>query len=234
MNKIINNYRYERKFYITGLDVIKVEKIIDLTPGFFQEIHHKRFVNNVYFDSSNLQNYNDNIDGLSKRKKIRIRWYGDLFGEVKKPILEVKIKNNEIGKKLSYPLSKFTFRANLGVQEFLKIFANSELPEEIRHMLSFLRPTLVNRYSRKYFQSFDKKFRITLDDDILFYSSNNLYQSFSLNTIKNYNSLILELKYCSKCNNNASFITNFFPFRLTKSSKYVQGIILFKKLKCNL
>ncbi len=38
------------------------------------------------------------------------------------------------------------------------------------------------------------------------------------------NNIILELKYNQDMDNGANYIVNCFPFRLTKSSKYVSGI----------
>ena len=32
-------------------------------------------VNSIYLDSINFDNYNENLAGLSKRSKARIRWY---------------------------------------------------------------------------------------------------------------------------------------------------------------
>ena len=79
----ISDYRYERKFFITSLSRFEVESIVKLHPAIFSEIFHERFVNNIYLDSSDLINFYENIEGQSNRIKIRIRWYGELFGYIK-------------------------------------------------------------------------------------------------------------------------------------------------------
>jgi hypothetical protein len=49
-----------------------------------------------------MSSYWDNVSGLSKRVKVRIRWYGDLYGHIQSPILEFKIRNNTLGSKVSF------------------------------------------------------------------------------------------------------------------------------------
>ena len=79
-------YRYERKFFISKLTKYEVESLIKLHPAMFSEIYFPRFVNNLYFDSFNMKSYFDSVDGSPNRRKIRIRWYGDLFGDIEKPV----------------------------------------------------------------------------------------------------------------------------------------------------
>ena len=40
-----DNYRYERKFFISELTRQEVESIIRINPVMFSEIYHERFVN---------------------------------------------------------------------------------------------------------------------------------------------------------------------------------------------
>ena len=66
----------------------------------------------------------------------------------------------------------------------------------------------------------NKKFRITLDDNLTFIdidsnAKNNLRET-----------IIMELKYNKNEDKNASRITQHFPLRLNKSSKYVSGLYL--------
>ena len=104
MNNLSNNLRYERKYAVSGISVHGVEEIIKNHPAFFKEIYEERYVNNIYLDTQNLTHYYDNVSGKSQRKKYRIRWYHDLSGEIKHPVLEVKIKNGLLGRKESYVL----------------------------------------------------------------------------------------------------------------------------------
>lgn len=217
----ISDYRYERKFFIRQLSKYEVKNIINLHPAIFSEIYHQRYVNNIYFDSFSLNNYRENIEGAKDRIKIRIRWYGELFGYIEKPILEIKIKRGLLGKKISYSLKPFYLTENTKTTDILKSIIN--LKEILLIEFESLIPSLLNRYSRKYYQSSNKKYRITVDNEQSFYHINKENNTF-LNSYFDNDSVILELKYNQDHDPGASYITSSFPFRITKSSKYVSGI----------
>ena len=215
----ISDFRFERKFLINRLNINEVKNCVKLHPSIFNEIYSQRFINNIYFDSHNHNNYIENIEGSSNRLKVRIRWYGDLFGKIKSPVLEIKIKNGLLGKKKSLKINSFDFNYSTDISDILEKIDNSQLNIDLKS----LKPTLLNRYSRIYFQSIDKRFRITIDNKQEFYSINNNSNMF-LKSIKDLNSTILELKYQEEYDSEANYIINKFPFRLSKSSKYVNGI----------
>ena len=160
---------------------------------------------------------NDNITGLSRRIKLRIRWYGLLYGKILNPKLELKCKEGELGFKYKYDLPSFHIDHTLDIKNIIEILAHSDIPfYNINHNRLF--PTLINRYKRQYLLSFDNKYRITIDTSLKYFLPNKI-DSFNEN-----NQLIIELKYHQKYGDGAQFITNYLPFRLTKSSKYVNGI----------
>ena len=217
----ISDYRYERKFFIRQLSKYEVESIINLHPAIFSEIYHQRDVNNIYFDSFSLNNYRENIEGVKDRMKIRIRWYGELFGYIERPILEIKIKRGLLGKKITYSLKPFYLTEKTNTTDILKSVTN--LKEILLIEFEDLIPSLLNRYSRKYYQSSNKKYRITVDNEQSFYHINKENNTF-LNSYFDNASVILELKYDQEHDFGASHITSSFPFRITKSSKYVSGV----------
>lgn len=217
------SFRYERKFLISELNRYETESIVKLNPAIFSEIHHQRPINNIYFDTINLSNYFDNVAGISKRLKVRIRWYGNLFGFIENPVLELKIKTGFLGSKLRFPLDPFYLDRGYSLEAQQDVFAKSGVSDVLSEYLKSVRCTLVNRYSRKYFKSADHKFRITIDSGMEFYKINPANNLF-IEKIVDRNNTVLELKYSDKDDAEAGFITNHFPFRMTKSSKYVSGI----------
>ena len=115
-----NKFRYERKFVVPYLDKEETLQVIFSNTYFFKEIFYERQVNNIYFDSLDMDSYFDNILGNSDRSKIRIRWYGEIEN-VEKPVLEIKIKKGLVGTKLSYPLKPFEFGTSMdGMQKVFK------------------------------------------------------------------------------------------------------------------
>jgi|TARA_B110000027_G_scaffold120874_1_gene134625 hypothetical protein len=218
---VTSDYRYERKFVTSELSKYHVESIVKTHPAIFSEIYQLRNVNNMYFDSFRLVNYSDNVDGSSDRIKIRIRWYGELFGKIKNPVLEIKEKKGMLGRKISIPISPFTLLNNTDIRDIIKSL--DHFRDVVLIDFKSLIPTLLNRYSRKYYQSYDKNFRITIDDKQEFYSigtKNNLF----LEKYRDDNSVIIELKYDRDFEKRANNITSCFPFRVSKNSKYVNGL----------
>ena len=84
-------------------------------------------------------------------------------------------------------------------------------------------PSLLNRYSRKYFLSADKKYRITIDNNLYYLKISRTNFSF-MNCFINRNNIILEIKYNENDDVNIDQITQSLPLRYSKNSKYIDGI----------
>ena len=217
-------YRLERKFFISGVSTRIIENHVRLHKARFSSIYEPRWINNIYFDTCEFDNYFTSYEGIARRAKVRIRWYGELNGKIKEPVLELKIKNNWLVRKILFPMAPFELDQHLNVDHIEEALKKTEIPEGLKINIMSLRPTLVNRYKRKYYQSFDKAFRLTLDEEMKFYrilgrKSNLLFRMFDeMNAV-------MELKYHPDDDNRARTITNLFPFRMTKSSKYLDGMV---------
>jgi hypothetical protein len=216
--------RYERKFMVTAMSDGAIEKRIRLHPSYFREVYAQRFINNIYFDTQTLKYYHENERGVSNREKVRIRWYGNLEGEISNPMLEVKRKSGLTGTKLSFPLTGFRMNRSTSRADLQKVFASSDLPDEIIEKLKVLTPTLVNRYARKYYLDFTGKFRLTLDSKMSFYGIKG--QVLFPVRLHQEEGAVLEFKYDVLDADEALSIPDYFPFRLTKNSKYVKGIAM--------
>lgn len=208
--------RYERKFFLSHLPRQEIELLVRLHPAVFSEIFQPRAINNVYFDSPDLRFYHQTVDGVAERRKYRIRWYGELSTRIKAPVLEVKLRHGLMIRKRCWPIEPFTVDALDDAEQG---------PAEIREELRCLRPTLFNRYHRKYFRTADGSVRLTLDWNLAVARPEALSELGYGLTIDR-SSVILELKYAVGKNHEAAEIASWFPFRLTRSSKYVRGIDL--------
>jgi hypothetical protein len=219
----LDHFRCERKFLISSLSGQEIEEIVLLHPALFSPVYHERFVNNIYFDNLDFLSFYENQDGVTPRKKVRIRWYGDLGGQIKEPVLEVKRKSGIVGSKDCYSFPSFTFENFFSGTQILRPANNNIGDPDLTAELALLEPTLINRYHRKYFLSADGNFRITLDSSINFFPVQPfLPMFFSNEQVEPY--CVLELKYGHARDDKASEVTKSFPFRLTKSSKYVSGV----------
>jgi SPX domain protein involved in polyphosphate accumulation len=216
-------YRYERKFLVPASSWSNIQGCIKLNPGMFSGIFRPRTVNNIYLDSASLRLYFRNLEGAAERTKVRIRWYGDLFGAVSRPVLEFKIKRGLLGTKVSFALKPFTLDSTFTAHHVHQALADSELPAEVRYQLAHLQPTLVNRYQRAYYQSADANYRITLDSDLEFLRVRPAHNTFLCKAPK-LPYRVLELKFDQAHWEGALEIANALPFRVTRISKYVHGL----------
>jgi len=126
------NYYYERKFVLTELRTSEIEIIIKTHPAVFSEIYHERFVNSIYFDSPDMKNYSDSINGSKDRLKVRIRWYDDLFGYVEKPVLEFKNRYGFLVTKKLFPIKHFSVDNDLKLSTVTDIFKESNVPGTLK------------------------------------------------------------------------------------------------------
>jgi hypothetical protein len=216
-------FRYERKFLVDELDPREVESVVRLHPALFREVYPPRWVDNIYLDSFDARNYRDNVDGLRDRVKVRIRWYGDLFGRIDRPVLELKRKRGLLGTKNAYPMSSFSLGPGFDLRVLAVAVGGSDLPEWVREEVMSLSPALLNRYRRRYLLSADGGIRLTLDAEREFYSIGPRNNTFCFK-LRDSRTSIVELKHSPEWAERAIEVAARLPFRMTKSSKYVQGV----------
>jgi SPX domain protein involved in polyphosphate accumulation len=220
----LDTYRYERKFVGDLLSVRKAETLLKVHPEMFREVYDARQVNNIYFDTPSLEYYADNQYGKDLRVKVRIRWYGAVKGKVK-AILEIKIKKGLVGIKKSYPLRAFEVNEQLNRAALMDVIAGSDVPYDVVEKVNLLDPVLLNCYARRYFESFNCKFRITFDTNMKYYHFNRTIQFDGLKEDKS--KFVIELKYNKEHDDEACQVSQLIPFRLFKNSKYISGIDCF-------
>lgn len=215
--------RYERKFLVPPRWHSTIGRGIKLNPALFSPIYQPRVVNNIYLDSSALRLYFLNLDGAAQRTKVRIRWYGERLGELARPVLEFKIKHGLLGAKESFPLKPFCLDTAFNSTILAQVLSGSELPANVRHLLRGLEPTLLNCYRRHYYQSADRRYRLTWDSHLEFYRLHRGHNSL-LGQAAPCPWQVVELKYDQAHAAGAEQVAGALPFRLTRMSKYVFGV----------
>lgn len=138
-------FRTEKKYLITN------DRYFDLFRYFqsnnIKEIFEERIVRSIYFDNDTFSIYQDSIEGIVPRKKIRIRHYSN----TEKFKLEEKISSVE-GR---FKISKVTNKSNEILQK--GIMDKNYL---------FLKPKVIVNYKRNYFSFHNLRF--TLDTNIYY------------------------------------------------------------------
>ena len=217
--------RYERKFLLESVSPAEARRVIMTHPAGFKEIYQERAINNIYFDSIDLDAYQDAVEGAAYRRKMRIRWYGALMGEIARPVLELKIKQGLLGIKRSFVLPAFTMGSDWSPHGLRSLVAQGDLPRWLIEELRALRPVLVNRYTRRYYQSAQGDHRVTVDTGLCYYRVSGHGGAF-LAPYRDRRHCVVELKYGEAGDGVARAIASEFPFRMTKSSKFTQGMAL--------
>lgn len=207
--------RFERKYKIEGIEAQTVRSNLMMHPAGFTELFVDRRVNNIYFDTIDLTTFHQNVAGINQRKKFRMRWYGYDMTKMPAPQFEIKIKHNELGTK------EVTKCDQLQLKELEKITA---IVNKNSKNFAPLFPVLMNSYERSYMMSADGRFRITIDRKLQYYSmmGKTEFHGYLIEEP----GIILEVKYEEEDDQKAAFILQNLPYRHTKSSKYVNGVIL--------
>ena len=210
----MNENRVEKKFVFGKYTEDFLKKIL-ITNG-FTKYFVPRQISSIYLDTLNFDFAKDNINGVSRRKKIRFRWYNDDYSKI---YLEEKNKQNFFVKKNISKAIDFVNQKDL-VQNLKKYFLNLD---KINNNFNY-QFVLKTNYLRSYWISNDKKIRATIDTNIKASPINNLNRKLELNDT------ILEFKFLpsnEKFFRNLFFWNNF-NLRSKKYSKYLQSFYLLE------
>jgi hypothetical protein len=220
------DFRYERKFRPGELDEAEMRLLVMLHPKGFKKTYPDRQINNIYFDRPSMAAFHENIEGVSPRMKLRIRWYGDLLQYNARPFLEIKRKFGFVGDKIRIYLPDWDNHLGLSDFDVKKLLKDSVDPAGYCSYACGMNSILVNRYVRSYFETCDRNFRLTVDRNLSFcaFSSGkgNLKRKVSDPDT------IVELKYAAGHDREADLITKEFAMRVHRISKYVQGVLFLK------
>ena len=93
------SFRIEEKLFIKSDNLIQFQE--NVFKKSYQKIHHPRLVESLYFDNIKLEMHTDSIEGLTPRKKIRIRKYPNdtdskYYLEIKNSSVEGRFKTRKI------------------------------------------------------------------------------------------------------------------------------------------
>jgi|TARA_B100000959_G_scaffold276714_1_gene331906 SPX domain protein involved in polyphosphate accumulation len=203
------SFRIEEKLKVAESKLFQLRDWITKNMGI--TMYPSRTINSIYFDNQNYTMYNQSIEGVLPRKKIRLRVYDKEFSPNKRISKEIKISSVE-GK---YKISKLE-------QNPLKLLNFGIYDNNYGLCL----PVLNVLYKRSYYKI--KNIRLTIDEKIIYRKIINRKIS-EPSTFDRYN--IVELKCNSK--KSISLLSNNFPFERTRFSKYSRGIEFTRLNYCN-
>ena len=173
--------RFERKWLFKSNNSLALINALVRSNLFFRTQYPSRKVNSVYFDTNNYVSIRQNLDGVSNKKKIRIRWYGNKH-IMSNPFVEIKSKKGFETKKESLKIKELD-KVKLNNLEFIKKELNSKLK-----LKKIINPVLTTHYYREYFVSLNGKVRATVDYNLKSIFLNNLSQ---IDIVKNFKNICI-------------------------------------------
>ncbi len=203
--------RHEKKYRLEDCTLGEVKQVLLHHPLSFATAYSERWINSMYFDSEDLTSFDQNQAGISNRTKYRVRWYGDDMLTAGKPSLELKIKDNQFGKKEITSLADFSLLDEAQILNSIK-----------GHVPGELSPMVLTRYKRLYYVSQDQRLRATIDTEVAYYGFNG----YVFKAMPHFDpAIILELKCEKEEVDMLAEANQHIPFRITKNSKYVNGVL---------
>ena len=186
------SFRIEEKLYIKSEHLIDFKQFLIKRSA--KQLYQPRLIKSLYFDNLNFHMYNDSIEGVVPRKKIRIREYPNtndknFYLEIKHSSVEGRFKTRTIvnNKKVDYFKKAGVFDSQYGT----------------------CLPNFYVSYEREY--SIVDDVRISIDRNLL-------YKSFRTNNFYKDENCIVEIKTSIK--KNSDDLINLFPFQRIRFSKY--------------
>jgi SPX domain protein involved in polyphosphate accumulation len=210
----MNDTRIEKKFIFGKYQNDFVEKLLLINN--FSKVYPDREISSIYLDTLNFNFAKDNINGVSERKKIRIRWYNN---DLKRIYLEEKNKRNFYVWKNVSKMNIFTNKNNLISDLKKNIFDPKNISTNNYNFV------LQTNYKRNYWLSNNGKIRATIDTKI------NTSPAYDLTKVIELPETILEFKFSP---NSETFFRDFLSkkglnIRSKKYSKYLQSFIALEE-----
>jgi len=194
-------FRVEKKIFIKKENLLDFKEKISSIGAI--NLYKSRKVKSIYFDNINKDMYNDSIEGLNPRKKIRVRNYPDNIN--KYFFLEYKISSIE---------GRFKVNKKISQKRFDEFKLNGIFDKKY----GLCKPILNVIYDREYL--INSNVRITIDTNIIY----NMYNN---NFFKSDKDIVVELK--TSINQNIDELFEKFPFQEIRFSKYCNGVDLLNK-----
>ena len=212
----IGKFRFERKLPLERFQYQELAAAFRVLGVYPKRTYSDREVHSVYLDNVALDCYAASVSGISRRFKIRLRWYQK---ETTNLILEVKRKNNKVSTKEqrhivnsdeSIPQNKLWIRQ-------LAVKNRDTFPPDI---VGVYQPVLEVSYQRSYFE-LSPGIRMTIDRNIR-------YRRLVPNPLHSMENspvdYVVEFKFPVDQTNTFSDLLRNLPFRLFRHSKYVVGL----------
>lgn len=217
--------RYELKIRCPAFYRPQIEAWVRTHWAHWRVRYPPRQVNNIYFDTPDCQNVEDNLDGFGERRKLRLRWYGPSLERVTDARLELKCREGAVGWKEVCPVD---VDLDLTRQTWAEIYTRLRVAADPRMAVYFVAaamPSLINCYHRAYYATPDEAVRLTIDTSLRAYDQRFSSRPNLTRAARLPDWTIVEFKAVAEYLPRLADILADFPFRPDRCSKYVSGVV---------
>jgi hypothetical protein len=211
--------RHELKFVAAEALQAELAMALRLHPAGVRALHAPRTVQSLYLDTHEGRALQENLAGLSARRKLRFRWYGEGGARVR-GTLEKKCRENSLGWKESVAVPGEVVVRGAERRAFVAALARA-LDPAWKDALAPLGPAQWVRYRREYFTTADRRVRLTLDRALACFDQRLLARLDDSAPTPVQRVLVLELKCLPEHLDLARALTARLPIPLGRCSKFV-------------
>ena len=212
---VLSEFRYETKIPLEKGQYIELQAWLLGALYKPRETFPRRAIHSVYCDDVNLNNYFENVSGISDREKVRLRWYND---DLEKIALERKLKTNKLNRKDIVRLKNPSGARPDTIPAVLALFAENDIEHQFD--MDRMKPIIEIGYDRDYFE-LAPGIRLTLDTNI---TTRRLNPAPSEWKTRSPVFAVMEIKYPPALASIAKDSMKGIPFRIFRHSKYVIGV----------
>ena len=214
--------RREVKYLLPHADVGKLRRLLEGNCRRLVHNHNISTVRSIYFDDARLSACRANLSGLSRRQKIRLRWYDAMLPD-KQVFFEIKWRTNRITGKHRLQLETDRPLHTWSYRQIHDSLLDSLPPRYLTAVLANCEPVMIIEYKREHFASTDGCLRVTLDYDVAYYDQTGK-PSISTAFVQRLEGLVVLEGKCP-LGRESELRRLFHPFapRAGSCSKYVHG-----------
>lgn len=208
--------RHESKIPLQYSQYLELKSALIQLGKYPKTSYPDRIIHSIYLDDHELTDYFENISGISRRSKTRIRWYND---DTKKLAIEIKRKVIKVSDKKIMAIENPAGTVPRCRSDFMKLVRSNSRTLPVSQFISLF-PVLEVEYGRSYFE-LAADIRMTVDHSIRYKS---LFPQQSHKWHRSPVDIVVEFKYPVGKEEIFGELLRNIPYRIFRHSKYVIGV----------
>lgn len=225
----VGPWRFEYKYIIPYQKALQVRNAlapyVARDPYSSRAENHQYLVRSLYFDTRNLNFYQEKVDGDCDRVKFRLRAYATTLADAAALKAEIKVRKGTLMEKYTTPISREQYSSFMRDHHFNGAEDPVLLEFERYHWLKGLQPVILIQYFREGFVARDVKgIRITFDHRVASARAQSLFPDHPIFREHLRHAVIMEIK-CKKSQPRWLLdLAKNHGLRIITSSKFARGI----------